>query len=326
MTFSFFGGKRTQSPWIYSQITDEIKNNTTTFSEVFSGVFWVYFSNDFSFVDNIIYNDMNQYLTNFFATCSDPKFIKKLEYELDEGILKFEPENFPSPKEAYDHYYSYFKKMFYDIREELMFQHMGKEIEINIPDIDLAFKYAILLRHSFSGLSNEKAGYSYSPASYKEGKKCPKPKSQLLRKLFDDDKMLEKLSNVTTFEYLDFEEHIAKYDSPTTLFYIDPPYSGTENKYYRGDKHFGKEGHERLAKVLNNIQGKFILSYYDFGDLSTFYPKDKFRWEEKSFTKASTSITKKDIKQKQGHEVLIMNYQLDDKNKITEEIDHFWVD
>ncbi len=308
MLFSFFGGKRNQSPWIYLQITDEIKKNTTTFSEVFAGVFWVYFNNDFSFADNIIFNDMNQYLTNFFASCSDPRFIAKLKYELDEGILKFEPEKFPSPKESYDHYYSYFKKMFYDLREELMFQHMGKEVVIDVPDIDLAFKYAILLRHSFSGLSNEKAGYSYSASSYKEGKKCPKPKSQYLRRIFEEDNMIKKLSKVSSFEYLDFAEHIAEYDSPTTLFYLDPPYFSTEKKYYRGDEHFGKEGHKKLANILNNIQGKFILSYYNFDELEVFYPKNKFRWEHKSFTKASTSITNKNIELKQGHEVLIMNF------------------
>jgi len=308
MLFAFFGGKRNQSPWIYSQITDEIKNTTTTFTEVFSGVFWVYFNNDFSFADKIIYNDLNIYLTNFFTTCSDSKFKEKLKYELDEGILKFEPEKFKTQKEAYDHYYSYFKKMFYDLREELMFKNMGKEVNINIPDIDLAFKYAILLRHSFSGMSNEKLGYSYSSSSYKEGKPCPKPKSQHLSKLFTVDKMVNKLSKVTSFEHLDFKDHIEKYDSPTTLFYIDPPYFSTEHKYYRGGEHFGNVGHEKLANVLNNIEGKFILSYYDFDGLDKFYPRDKFRWEIKSFTKMSTSTSKKTLDEKQGYEVLIMNY------------------
>jgi DNA adenine methylase len=311
MLFSYFGGKRNQSPWIYSQITEEMKKNTKTFTEVFSGVFWVYFNNDFTFADKIIYNDMNVYLTNFFATCSHPEFIEKLEHELNVGSLKYDPESFTTPKEAYDHYYSYFKTMFYKIREELMLNHMGEEVKVNMPDIELAFKYSILLRHAFSGLSNEKAGYSYSSASYKDGKKCPKPKSQHLRKLFEEDKMLEKISKVTSFETLDFADHINKYDSPETLFYIDPPYFSTEKQYYRGDDYFGNAGHKKLADQLNQIEGKFILSYYDFEGLSDFYPKDKFRWEEKAFTKASTSTSKKSIDKKQGHEVLIMNYPIE---------------
>lgn len=308
MVFSFFGGKQKQSAWIYSQITDKIKNETLTFTEVFSGAFWVYFNNDFSFANNIVYNDRNQFLTNFFASCSYSEFLNKLEYELDSGSLKFEPEIFNSQKDAYDYYYFYFKKLFYDIRKELMLNNIGEDVSVKIPNFDLAFKYAILLRHSFSGLSNEKAGYSYSSSSYKEGKKCPKPKSQHLKKAYENEEMKNKLSKITSFEYLDFSEHIKKYDSPNTLFYIDPPYKGTEKQYYRGREHFGDVGHKKLSKILNNIKSKFILSYYDFDDLSNLYPKGKFRWEYKNFTKASTSISNKDINKKQGKEVLIMNF------------------
>lgn len=312
MLFSFFGGKRNASPWIYSQITDEIKKNTTTFTEVFSGVFWVYFNNDFSFADKIIYNDKNVYLTNFFATCSSPEFIERLKYEITnpKGLLYFDDSQFADSEDAYNYYYPYFKKLFYELRDELMTNHLGKEVIINIPDVDLAFKYAVLLRHSFSGLSSEKAGYSYSSTSFHKGKRCPIPKSQHLSRLYEHPEMINKLSKVNAFETLDFKDHIKKYDSPTTLFYLDPPYKTTENQYYRGDEHFGEKGHKRLAEVLTKIQGKFILSYYDFEGLDVMYPKDKFRWETKAFTKMSTSIANSDktIEQKTGIEVLIMNF------------------
>ena len=123
-----------------------------------------------------------------------------------------------------------------------------------------------------------------------------------------DSKIIFKLNKVKTFECLDFEKHVEKYDSETTLFYCDPPYYSTEFQYYRGAEHFGKEGHQRLADVLKNIDGKFILSYYDFEGLNSMYPKDKFRWEEKSFTRASTTISSQSMEEKQGHEILIMNY------------------
>ena len=55
-----------QSGFIYEQIIDNIKKNTKTYTEVF-GAFWVYMNEDFSFANNIVYNDMNQYLTNFYA-------------------------------------------------------------------------------------------------------------------------------------------------------------------------------------------------------------------------------------------------------------------
>lgn len=306
---SYFGGKNKASKWIYSQITPEIKKTTKTFTEVFSGAFWVYFNEDFKFADTIIYNDMNQYLTNFYASISNQyaDYLEKLSQPGE--LLHFDVNLKSTPKETYEHYYEYFKKLFNEYRQELYYDKRGQDININIPDFDLAVKYGIMLRHAFSGISSDKkCGYSYSASSYIEGKKCPEPKSQMLIRKIRDIKLIEKLSKVKAFECLDFETHINKYDSKETLFYLDPPYFGTEDQYYRGGENFGRAGHQRLSDVLKNIEGKFILSYYDFDGLDIMYPKDKFRWEEKDFTKASTTISNQTLEEKQGHEILIMNY------------------
>jgi DNA adenine methylase len=307
---SFFGGKSKISNWIFSQITPEMKKNTKIFTEVFSGAFWVYLNEDFSFVDTIIYNDMNQYLTNFYASVSDPKYAEHLE-KLSQpgGLLHFDAKLKPTAKLTYDFYYSYFKDIFNKYRQELYYDKIGQQFKVNIPDFDLAVKYGIMLRHAFSGISNDKqCGFSYSASSYIEGKKCPEPKSQMLIRKVRDQKLIDKLNKVKAFETLDFEEHIEKYDSKNTLFYCDPPYKNNEFQYYRGAEHFGSFGHKRLADVLKNIEGKFILSYYDFEGLDEMFPKDEFRWEGKSFTRASTTISNKTLEEKQGHEILIMNY------------------
>jgi DNA adenine methylase len=307
---SYFGGKNMASDWINSFITQEIKKETKVFTEVFSGAFWLYLNEDFSFADTIIYNDMNQYLTNFYACVSNKNYIDHLENLSKEGnLLHFNKNLKNSPKETYDFYYNYFRELFYKYKQELYSDKIGKEVNIDIPDFDLAVKYGVMLRHAFSGISSDKkCGYSYSSKSYIEGKECPEPKSQLLIRKVKDEKLISKLSKVDAFECLDFEKHINKYDSENTLFYCDPPYYSTENQYYRGDEHFGKNGHSRLSDVLKNIKGKFILSYYYFDDLEIMYPKDKFRWEQKSFTKATTTISNKSLVDKQGHEILIMNY------------------
>ncbi|WP_208728339.1 DNA adenine methylase [Oceanidesulfovibrio indonesiensis] len=62
-------------------------------------------------------------------------------------------------------------------------------------------------------------------------------------------------------ERLPFDEVIRKYDRPGTVFYVDPPYVGTENVYGKGL--FSKDDHARLAEVLKSIQGRFILSQAD---------------------------------------------------------------
>ena len=307
---SYYGGKNAQSKWCYSQITPEMKKSIKTFTEVFSGAFWIYFNEDFSFADKIIYNDMNAYLTNFYASVSDTKYAEHLEHLSQPGELLYYNENLKStPKETYDHFYNYYKELFNKYRQELYYDKRGQDIKVNIPDFDLAVKYGIMLRHAFSGISSDKrCGYSYSAASYIEGKKCPEPKSQILIRKVRDENLISKLSKVTAFVCLDFEEHINKYDSKETLFYLDPPYFSTEDQYFRGNEYFGRKGHHRLADVLKNIEGKFILSYYDFDGLDIMYPKDQYRWEEKSFTRATTTISNQTLEEKQGHEILIMNF------------------
>jgi DNA adenine methylase len=103
---------------------------------------------------------------------------------------------------------------------------------------------------------------------------------------------------------MDFADLIVKYDSPTTYFYLDPPYFKTENYYSNHD--FDRDDHERLANVLDEVKGKFSLSYYDFDLLHEWFPEDKYRWERKEFAKAAAA--KKGKTQNMGEELLIMNY------------------
>jgi DNA adenine methylase len=327
MIISYFGGKNKQSKFIFSHITEEMKKNTKTFTEVFSGAFWVYANEDWSFCDRIIYNDMNSYITNLFACCREPKFIEYLQKQYEPGnLLYFDKDVSTDLKEVYDYNYAKFKEIFLKYRKELYHDTDGQEINITPPDFDMAFKYGFMLRHAFSGIPSKKIGYSYSASSYKPGmKKVPEPKSQILLRNIIKDKVQDKLKKVTAFESLDFEEHIKKYDSPETVFYVDPPYFQHEDNYFRGEENFGINGHKRLADVLSKIQGKFLLSYYAFDELYEYYPTDKFVWKEKEFNRPTTSCAKNEEHDKKGYEVLIMNYDPDEISKSTKEnLDDFW--
>jgi DNA adenine methylase len=117
-------------------------------------------------------------------------------------------------------------------------------------------------------------------------------------------KWVEHFLKITNVENLDFQEVIEKYDSPSTYIYLDPPYWKTENYYSNHD--FDRQDHERLSVILNQVQSKFSLSYYDFDLLHQWYPESTFRWERKKFAKAAAA--KKGTKQNLGEELLIMNY------------------
>ena len=98
---------------------------------------------------------------------------------------------------------------------------------------------------------------------------------------------LNKISEILNSDY---KEVISKYDSPETFFYLDPPYMGREKYYINHD--FNENSHYELSSILNNIKGRFALSYYYFDGIKELYPNCRFE-------------SKKTI---MGTEWLIMNY------------------
>ena len=69
----------------------------------------------------------------------------------------------------------------------------------------------------------------------------------------------------------DVLEVIAKYDSPDTLFYLDPPYMGTTQKY--SDK-FSVDDWTKMAEVLNGIKGRAAVSGYNNDIMQDLFPPD----------------------------------------------------
>jgi DNA adenine methylase len=98
------------------------------------------------------------------------------------------------------------------------------------------------------------------------------------------------LNKINQINNLDYKEIIKMYDSKDTFFYIDPPYFGKEKFYINHT--FTQESHKELSEVLNNIQGRFLLSYYQFDGMEDLYPDCQI----------------KSLMTIMGTEFLIMNY------------------
>lgn len=84
----------------------------------------------------------------------------------------------------------------------------------------------------------------------------------------------ERLAGVV-IERLSCRDFVARYDSPATLFYLDPPYWNSEDDYGAGMFPKGEFG--RLAKQLAGIQGRFILSLNDVEAVRNIF--DGFHFE-----------------------------------------------
>jgi len=166
-------------------------------------------------------------------------------------------------------------------------------------DYEVAAKYIYVLTQVFSGANPSKSKFIDLKGKYHS--KFTSFKNKLKKPEWQ--KMFERIDFV---ENMDFADVITKYDSPTTYFYVDPPYHTVGEGSYYSNHDFGRQDHERLANSLKNIKGKFSLSYYDFPLLSEWFPKDQYTWESKEFAKAAAA--KKGKTQNMGVELLIMNY------------------
>ncbi len=62
-------------------------------------------------------------------------------------------------------------------------------------------------------------------------------------------------------ECLPWDQFITRYDRPGALFFLDPPYWGSEGYY--GEELFSRSEYDRMADVLRGLQGRFLLSLND---------------------------------------------------------------
>lgn len=118
----------------------------------------------------------------------------------------------------------------------------------------------------------------------------------IYRDFFTHSKRLKR----ALIENMSYERLIKEYDSKETLFYADPPYVGTEN-YYKMVRGFGMNEHENLAKILKQIQGKFMLSYNDCEVIRDLYKDFKFKELKVNY---SLNAKYRSVK----NELLIMNF------------------
>lgn len=77
----------------------------------------------------------------------------------------------------------------------------------------------------------------------------------------------ERLCGVT-IDCLDWAEFLRRWDRPETLFYVDPPYYGTEGHY---EAVFPRANHEALAALLRGLKGRFILTMNDCPETRAIY-------------------------------------------------------
>lgn len=127
------------------------------------------------------------------------------------------------------------REQFYDFREQI--KNRG------LTDIQRAARFFYLVKISFGS----------DRRTFATSSKRIDIASEYLQKV------QERLRGVV-IEQKDYADLIKVYDRKDALFYLDPPYVGTESYY---NIPFSIEDHQKLAEILKGIKGRFILSYND---------------------------------------------------------------
>lgn len=121
----------------------------------------------------------------------------------------------------------------------------------SLTDLERAARFLYLQRTTFGG---KVAGRNFGVSPGQPGRFDVGRLEMILQAVH------ERLSGVI-IERLPWDAFIPRYDRPSTLFYLDPPYYGSERDY--GDGVFSRADFERLAALLRRLRGRVLLSLND---------------------------------------------------------------
>ncbi|MBL28044.1 MAG: DNA methyltransferase [Rhodospirillaceae bacterium] len=149
------------------------------------------------------------------------------------------------------HYVAFLDTLRFQLTTRAEFERLVRTDPDTLTDLERAARFLYLQRTAFGG-TVAKRHFGIDPRS--AGR-------------FDITKLAAMLEDVhvrlagVVIECLPYGAFIDRYDRPGTLFYLDPPYWGSENDY--GRDLFSRQDFERLAEQLAGLRGRFILSLND---------------------------------------------------------------
>lgn len=147
------------------------------------------------------------------------------------------------------HYVAFLDMLRWQLTSRSEFERLIQVEPETQTDLERAARFLYLQRTVFGGKVRGNFGVSRSgPARFDLTRLVP---------VLED--VYERLSRVV-IECLPWQAVIERYDTPRTLFYLNPPYYGTEG-YYKAA--FGRDEFTEMAKRLRRIKGRFLLSLND---------------------------------------------------------------
>ncbi len=158
------------------------------------------------------------------------------------------------------HYTPFMDMLRYQVASRREFERLRASDPATLTDLERAARFLYLQRLAFGG---KVAGRSFGVVTSGGGARFNVLK---LAPLLED--VHERLADVI-IEQLPWQRFLERYDRPATLFYLDPPYWGSEADY--GASLFSRDEFVDLAARLACLKGRFILSINDVPEIRAIF-------------------------------------------------------
>lgn len=219
--------------------------------------------------ENVI-NDINGNLINMYRVIADEEMVKDLKQKMRDCVYS---------RELFDEYLKWYNDPNF----------------VFMPKVMRAYIYLYLNKVSFNGEFNHFASRPDASNLYNIESKI----DIIHRKLRAGNTVIEKAH---------FRDILEKYDSPDTLFYLDPPYwvtTQTQGKDYY-EKTMNMKEHMELRDAVAKLKGKWLMSYDDVPIIRDAYEECQIVLTPEMHQSSATGSGKTVFKR----EILIANYEI----------------
>jgi len=190
--------------------------------EVFGGAASVLLTKPPSQIE--VYNDVNGQLVNLFETFRNHPllFLERCQHLL------------------------YSRQLYETWKCQLAADFHGADLD----SVEAAVRTAYSITSSFTG--DPTRGWAFDRSGTGGG-------SNRWTSIHDRISYVSKRLQRVSIDHLDFRDCIKNWDTPETLFFLDPPYYNGESGFYA----FTSEDHRDLCALLGKTKGKWMLTYDD---------------------------------------------------------------
>lgn len=180
------------------------------------------------------------------------------------------------------HYPQFLETLRFQLTTRAEFERLVAADPDTLTDLERAARFLYLQRTAFGG---KVSGRNFGVSIDRPGRFNLTTLEPMLEDLHS------RLAGVV-IECLDWSDFLRRYDSAGTLFYLDPPYWGSEGDY--GKALFTRADFARMAEQLRALRGRWLLSINDVPEIRALFAWAQIEAVQTSYGIAASASAKRE--------------------------------